>query len=219
MGTQNARFYSGAGAGSAIAFFLAALSFSPKAGAVIINPGQTETPTGTETVSGSVADSLPSIPFAGTNASSIVVFTGTISSQAVLDSSTGDYDFLYQFTNNPNSLDTIEHLTVGGYTGFTTDADYLAGTNVAPTPVTRSASGDNIGFEFLASNAVPQGATTDVLFVKTDATSYTIGNAVVQDGGNGSVAVIVPNTVPEPATASLICVSAGALCLRRRRKA
>ncbi len=217
MGTKNARISSGVGLAFALLF--AALSFSPQACAVIILPGQTETPTGTETVSGSVADTLSNVPFTGTNASSVAVFTGTITSEAVLDSSTGDYDFLYQFTNSANSLDTIEHLTVGGYTGFTTDADYLTGPNVAPTPITRSASGDNVGFEFLAANAVPQGETTDVLFVKTDATSYTIGNAVVQDGGNGSVAVIVPNTVPEPATVSLICVSSGALCLRRRRKA
>jgi hypothetical protein len=218
MGTQNARLTKGAGAGSAIALILGTLGFSSNVRAVIIIPGKTVTPSGTETVSGTTAETDSNVPFTGTDSLDDVVFYGTISSQAVVDSSTGDIDFIYQFTNNPNSADSIEHLTVGGFTGFTTDADYLTGLGTAPDSITRSSSGYNVGFQFLASDAVLQGATTDTLFIKTDAPTYTIGNAVLQDGGNGNVAVLVP-AVPEPATIALICIGGGALGIRRRRKA
>jgi hypothetical protein len=189
-----------------------------KASAVIIVPGQALTPVGSGAFVGTLlADTGPET-FQGVNGSNAVVFFGQVDSQVYRDSSTGDLDFLYQFSNNANSPDSIESLTVGNYAPFTTDADYIPATGTTPpSQVTRSGSGNNVGFEFPAPGAVAPGTNTDDLVIKTNATNFTTGIGVIQDGGNGAAAVYVPSApVPEPTTVALAGAAVLMLGFRRR---
>ena len=201
----------------AIGFTAGVAGLARNAHAVIIVAGQAATPTGSGTFSGTLLNDTGAENFVGTGVGGGIVFLGTFDSQVYKDSTTGDLDFVYQISNNLTSIDSIESLTSGGFAPFTTDADYVPATGVAiPTTVTRNGSGNNVGFDFTGVAAIAPGTTTDLLVVKTDASSYTTGFAVVQDGGNGSAAEFVP-AVPEPTTAALAGLATMGLAIRRRR--
>ena len=202
-----------------IVIALGIVGLSRVATAVIINPSQSLSPVGSGAFTGSLANDTGSESFSGTDIFNNVVFFGLIDSRVYVDSGTGKLDFTYQFSNNANSPDSIEQMTVGGYAGLITDADYVPATGAAiPSLVTRSSSGDLIGFSFPGSSAVLQGQTTDLLVIKTNASNYTLGNAAIQDGGNGNVSVFVPApAVPEPATAAIAGFALCAFAVRRRR--
>lgn len=192
------------------------LGFAAEAGATIIMPGQSAATTGTVPFVATSDSSVLSNNFTAKDVFNDVVFTGVITSQVFVDSSTGDLDFVYQFSNSANSPDAIQRLSVAGYEGFTVNADYIPSTGSAfPTTVNLDATGDIVGFTFSASAPVSPGLTTDELFVKTDASAYTLGSASLQDGGNANVVVYVP--VPEPASAAIAALGFSALAMRRRK--
>jgi hypothetical protein len=157
--------------------------------------------------------------FTGTNGIS-TVFTGTIQSEVIVDSGTGDNDFVYQVTNAAGSPDSIDRLALQSYTGFTTDVGYVpGGTN--PVFASRSTDGSVVGFNFDGGEIQP-GTASDFLVVKTNSTAWVEGDGSVIDGGTGNAAVTVPtfsiiNNVPEPTTAAMISIGSGLLLARRKR--
>jgi hypothetical protein len=195
------------------------IAFSaPTAKAVVIVPGDPpQTPTGIVAPYSGIPIFSVTTPFVGTlPVLNTVSFTGSLTSQVYVGSG-GKLDFVYQFSddNNPNN-DAIERFTVDGFTGFTTDADYIPSTGVdAPELVTRqdSITGDVVGYQFAGVNP---GENTDILVIQTNATAYQTGDASFQDGGNVSIPAPVP-AVPEPATIGLLVISLSALNLRRNR--
>jgi hypothetical protein len=197
---------------------LGILGFATGAKGVVILPGQLLAPAGTDSLVGDVplADT-GSESFSGVDGSSNVVFTGTLDSSVDFDSGTGGLDFVYQLSNNANSLDAIARLTASGFAGFTTDADYVSGTGAAPFLVSRTSDGDTIGFNFPSSAPVSQGQSSDILVIKTNATKFQAGTVSVQDGGNANVDSYAPLAVPEPATAAIAVLGLGGLVLRPRK--
>jgi hypothetical protein len=147
-------------------------------------------------------------------------FSGTLEEWVAEDVNTGGLDFLYQVVSSTSSADAIEHISVTGYNGFTTDAGFcsnpgggqpvpcgnpLGGANgtLAPSNITRS-SGSTIDFSFLTGGIAP-GVTTYDLVVQTNATAYgLVGTANLIDGGVASMTTFAPTTAtPEPASAGL----------------
>jgi PEP-CTERM motif len=216
MGKTNSRILSGAGMGSLLMLGFGVLGFTGVAQASILLPGQVLAPTGTASVSGPVLADTGAVPFIGLNAFNVAVFTGTVDTQVISDS--GGLDFVYQFTNSPNSVDSIQRLTASDFTGFTTDADYIAGSGAAgPFLVTRSSIGDVIGFTFLSANPINPGQTSDILTIKTNATSFGPNPITLSDGGSGSAPSFAPVAVPEPASAAVAILGFGAMAMRRRK--
>jgi hypothetical protein len=161
-------------------------------------------------------------PFTGLDSFNNVKFTGNLTSSVYSDPNTGGFDFLYQATNNANSLDPFDEISIKNFVGFSTDADYVAGTgNVNPDTATRSSDGKIVAFKFLSG--VSQGQNTSELLVETNSLNYMAGVGSVIDGGTGGALVEAPavgvlmNNVPEPASFSAILIAGGMLLGRRRR--
>jgi hypothetical protein len=193
------------------------LGFTAVARAVIILPGQAEATTGLGAFGGTKVGDTGSLPFTGINTVNGIVFTGSLDTQVYADS--GGLDFVYQLSNNSNSLDSIERVASSGFSGYTTNADYIAGTGAAsPFLVSSSTSGDVIGFSFLSgAAAILPGQTSDTLVIKTDAMAFTNGSVSVSDGGIANVSSFSPVAVPEPASAAIAAFGFSALALRRRQ--
>jgi hypothetical protein len=175
-----------------------------------------------------------------------VTQSGFYTEDVVSDTVTGKLDFLFQFKNTGSTV--IDRVTVSNYTlgGAILNADYATSLSIAPgltsgstlvagafkpIAVDRSAgTGDTVGFNFavlfLGNNNVPNGGTSSVLVVKTDATQYSGGGIAVIDGATANIPALGPATAPLPATASmgfgllggLGCLT-GVNVLRRRRMA
>jgi len=199
---------------------LAVWGFGAAARAVIIAPGQTLPTTGVTSFAGPVLLNTGPVPFVGTDFLHNVHFTGDLTTQVI--SGTQGLDFVYQFTNNDNSPDSILTFSTAVFSGFTTNADYLAGSGGGfPTTVNRDSnnSGDTITFAFPLASAVNPGSNSVDLVVQTNATAFTLGTVSVQDGGNASISAPAPLAVPEPATAAIAGFALLSLGMRRRNAA
>lgn len=145
-------------------------------------------------------------------------FSGTLEEWVAQDVNTGGLDFLYQVINSSGSADAIEHMSVTGYSGYTTDAGFcsnpggggavpcgnpLGGTGtLAPSSIVHS-SGNVVDFSFLNDGIAP-GVQTYDLVIKTNAEYYGSGSANLIDGGVTSLTTYAPTTAtPEPATTGL----------------
>jgi hypothetical protein len=217
MSEKKIKVLSGSGAvGAAIATM--ALTFAQTAFGVIINPGQTLPTTGGTSVGGALLLDTTPVPFVGKDIHSNIVFTGSIDSKVYAD--TQGLDFVYQFSNDQSSPDAILHLAASSFSGYITDADYIPGTGAtAPSTVSRDAAagGDTVDFNFALPNLVLPGTTSDVLVIKTNATSFALGNVSLQDGGNATLVAPAPVPVPEPAAMALLGMGICGLASRRRR--
>jgi hypothetical protein len=192
------------------------LGFTGSAKGVLILPGQALPTTGAGSFGGTKIADTGSLPFTGLNAVNSTVFTGLLDTQVYADS--GGLDFVYQFSNSANSIDSIERLTASGFSGYTTDADYIAGSGAAgPFLVSSSSNGDTIGFSFLSASDVAPGQTSDILVIKTDALAFTASTVSVSDGGVANVDSFSPTAVPEPASMAMAAFGFSALGLRRRK--
>jgi hypothetical protein len=134
------------------------------------------------------------------------IIQGTYNESVVRESS-GTLDFVYQFTNSPLSLTSIERVTMYHFTGFTTDVGFVNGSGTQPpTSATSSPAGAVVGFGFLAADAVPAGGTSDLLIIRTNATQYdNTGTFTFQGGGATTVPGFAPSSVvvPEPSALAL----------------
>lgn len=208
------------------AMALIGLGFSSTVKGVIINPGNSGVvPLGAGAFGGTVVYPTTITPFTGTSVLG-VSFTGELAATVYSDPNNlfgaGDYDFVYQFSNDNNPSNTsIENFSVNDFTGFSTSADYVTGTNVAPTTMSRlpAGTGDVINFVYGPTTSVAFGQSSDVMVVQTNATAYQLGTASLQDGGNARIAAPVPAVVPEPATAAIAGFALVALGMRRRNGA
>jgi len=205
-----------------VAMTLGGIGFISVANAALITPGQTiNNPPGLAVYGGVAVFPSTTTPFIGTSVLG-AAFTGELTSTVYSDPANvfgaGDYDFVYQFSNdnNPNN-DAIENFSINGFGGYSTNADYSAGSNVAPVQITRLAPslGDVINYYFGSTSGVPYSKSSDQLVIQTNATSYQFGTASLQDGGTARISAPVPS-VPEPATFAIASFAVCALGMRRR---
>jgi PEP-CTERM motif len=193
--------------------------FSSVAHAVVITAGLTKNTTGETAPAFTPSDLLydsGDVVFTGVDNTQAVVFTGELDSKVYTDPSTGDLDFVYQFTNDPTSEHYILNFGIGLFSGYTTDADYLLSTgSVTPDTVQRNTANAGGSLDFNFSPAVASGNETAEMIVKTNSTAYTLnGLASLADGGTANINAPAP--VPEPATFAIAGFALLALGSRRR---
>ena len=155
-------------------------------------------------------------------------FSGSLDSAVVqetlLDNPLGGLSFAYRIENNPdNGLPpaetAIKRLSLLGFGGFSTDVLQEPDPTNAPPATSPAATADRdstgtvVSFNFKVPDPIDPGQSSTVVIVRTDATSYTFGEAFILNGGAVTVGAYVP--VPEPAALSLLGV-AGLALLRRR---
>ena len=111
---------------------------------------------------------------------------------------------------------TIERISYGAFTGFLSQAGFVATGGIAPTSVAANLNG---GYDFNFATGLGNGSTSDFLYVQTNAKSFTLGTIGVIDNSAGSATAPIPAT-PEPSSLMLMgsgLVSAAGMFMRRRR--
>lgn len=161
-------------------------------------------------------------------------FAGTLVSTVVTNDSSNAYgptalDFIYSFTNGAGSGMPIRTISLNGFNplgelgptvaAFNTDVSYETGAAALPINVSRQANGFNLSFDGFRLGGAGLAAT-DVLIVRTNATSYTTAQDSVQGAGVATMSAFAPAVVPEPSTlvlASFAALAFGVLGLRGLR--
>ena len=150
-----------------------AVAFAARA--VPLSVGGTVLTLGTTPLGAGTVLTNTAVAFTGINSNDVVKFTGTLQLQVVKETGSGTLDFYFQVFNDSSSVDAINRLTTGNYTGFATDVDWTnnAAVGVGSFTADRS-SADSVGFSFntLGGGFVQPGSNSAVLFIKTDATQY-----------------------------------------------
>ena len=174
-------------------------------------PGEPD-PVGASLVIGSGA-----LPFVSPN------FSGTLTSNIYNNDSTNPFGpaaltFTYLLTNDNTSVNSLARLTVNGYLGFSTDASYqVPAAGVIPALIDRQ-SADVVGFSFvgppLGQGVIMAGQRSALLVIQTNATTYGVTLASIQDGTIAQVPTYSPS--PEPAAMGLTAI--GLLTVARRRR-
>ena len=211
-------------------FLLGLAAFTPSAHATLLGPGGgclttcssiSSLPAGTVIANTGVETGIP----AGT-----IGYSATLQSIVYQETATGDLDFLYQYTVTGITNDAPDQLQVQSFSGWITNAEILttggiggmvAGTGNAPNAISRGASGSSLNFIWLdifpySDAPLGVGQTSDILVVETNAKTYGIGQATLQDGGVEAFQAFEPG--PEPAGIVLFGTAAAltAFLLRRR---
>ncbi len=164
---------------------------------------------------------------------------GTVTS-AVYQNAAGFLDFYYQVVNAtaPGGVNTsisgIAGFNYGGATtsvGHYTNAAVFGGLFASPLgfnafnttarSADRSANGNVVNLWFgppWGSSNINPGETSAILLVSTNATSYSLGWATVQNGGPASTDTVRSFQVPEPMSAAIALVGFAMLAGARRRQ-
>lgn len=113
----------------------------------------------------------------------------------------------------------IEEITYGAFTGFLSQAGFIASGGLAPTSIAANLNG---GYDFNFASGLGNGSVTDFLYVQTNAKSFTMGTIGVIDNSAGSAVAPIPaiTATPEPSSLMLMgsgLVSAAGMFMRRRR--
>ncbi|MCX5699813.1 MAG: PEP-CTERM sorting domain-containing protein [Candidatus Omnitrophica bacterium] len=183
---------------------LCVLGISAPAMAVVIPPGALSTGAAAPIAPGQLPImELLNISFTGLNAKGETAFSGLLT-QKVYSNSTGLL-FTYQFSNDAapagSVRDNITTLTTTDFSGFTTDVDAETSTNWN----IRRTSASTVGFDFIAggANGITPGTSSHLLWIQTNAPSYTWGSTNLIDGGVATVKTYSPAT-PEPSSLMLL---------------
>jgi len=174
---------------------------------------------------GEAASNLANEILLGTDLINVALGNPLISANlanAVYRNSAGTLDFLYQLTNNANSV-PISSIAVNNFSGVVTRAGYLTGALPAnatgvfvaptggalpPTIVQRGPAGSALLFDGFT---VPAGSTTNVFFVSTNFTNFNqLGQALAAattqaNGGAVFTQKFQPTAaIPEPSTFAMV---------------
>lgn len=178
-----------------------------------LNPSGSVSPSGVATAPtpiGPVTDTGP-VPFTLSPGGA----TGTLETKVFQESASanplGGLTFEFILTNISDKAG-LGRLTVQNYTGFETNVNFVTGTGVAPTTITRGLDGSTIGFNFANPLIPPQGGegpnSSAILFVETNSPDFIDAIALIQDDSNGNVGSKGPTgattVVPEPASCVLL---------------
>jgi hypothetical protein len=142
------------------------------------------------------------------------LYSGTYDEIVAKDNTTGNMDFIFQVHNDIGSTDAIGRITTVSFDHFNTDVGYSSTVFITamgfgtrfPSTVDRSVSGDVVGFNYadvVAGELMP-GQTSDLLVIKTNATSFGDGFINMLDGDTARVAGFAPTATPEPGSVGLL---------------
>src|SRR5262249_3341853 len=151
---------------------------------------------------GTLLDSISS-SFSGSSSSGVLI--GTLTSAVYSGDASNPYGgltFTYLLTMNGASTDNSSGFTLDGFSGRQTDVSYnLTGTEIAPSPFTRSSagSGTTIRSPWFIGGGLQPGQTGALIVVQPDAHVY--GGSLGSVSAGQPVAQIgILTAVPEPGT-------------------
>lgn len=129
----------------------------------------------------------------------------------------GGLTFVYQFQNDIDSFDNIERMSISGFLGYKTAVAYSTTyAHTVMSSIDRSGNGgDVIGVSWAGMPGVSPGSY-GFLAVYTDATSYGLNQAFIQDGGQAFTSVYAP--VPEPEIYAMMAAGLGLMGFVARRR-
>ena len=172
---------------------------------------------------------------AGTSVVDFGANQGAYTSAVYQETATGFLDFLYQFTPSttttpPSDLTSLTTMAYGTnlpplsggeaiQTAYLTSNAGISGTFTSAgtvAPVLSNYVGANGSVAFVFSPALTPGATSDILVIRTAATTYSTSTVVFQDSGQSHGYGYQP--APEPALVGVLLTSlfAAGLFLARR---
>jgi hypothetical protein len=116
----------------------------------------------------------------------------------------GCLDFIYAVSNT--GTDAVQALSVSFFTGFLTNVGFANNLVVGGgfTNIVATSIGSNFGvINFQFAPGVPNGDSTQVLVVETNAQTWDAGSLSIQNAYNTTVPTFQP-AVPEPASLLLL---------------